>query len=850
MEDSGYLYFMSLLERNLEALQGWVALTAAQIRNARVAEGFERGVGSDGTPTYQRVVGDGEGRRVEWLGGTSMPRASAEPLTESLDVGSVNGIGLSLGTGYEWAARGGCLRRGRCMCMSRMWGWARMALEVCDLAEFFRAGKVILLVGALASASDELSGFVAGHLGFEPPTVLHPLATVSAERRNGLLSAGEAMVRRVVVERHAQVNALAGRVEEAVRGLTEAEIAFVGTPRYRLERPISGVIGATARVLFVDRHASVGVGAWLEAMVEHRPRKIVSDFFRAQIGCVPEQVVVETWVPPLVGAGFWERVPAASTMGAEDRVIVHGAWHAERLAERGIPKTQIEVRPLERRGLRSRSGEALERSRVALIGDLPSIEAEALGIELPTHLAVHAAVCEMIRDDYLTVHVGQAGDILRRALMRVGVPCEEGVAVDPAMREPMLRIVRDVLIPALPPRLLAEELMEQQVALRLIGDWPGVKIPVGDMVAVTRFEEIGEGRELWNDVAVVVHLSPTGMVAPLLLDAAAEGVAMVSARHPTDRNAGALAMTFTPDLHYAGAARSNCWVRSRRCCGRICGAANCRQNRRDSERSILSVGLIDAAEAAAAGCEIAQGFVEFFDGEFGPEGVGDVELGVADLPEEVVADAHFAGGADEEVGVGHAGGVEVFGEGLFGDLGGAEFAAFYFFGDAADGVGDLHARAVVDGEAEGHAGVAAGGFEGVFEFFEDLGGEAFAATDLDELDVVVDEESALRAHVLDVEVHEEADFFGGAVPVFRGEGVERELLDVEAGRFFDDGADGFGAGAVACEAWETAGAGPAAVAVHDDGDVARGRRLGGDAEDGGAGKLTRRWSWDLYNAKA
>jgi hypothetical protein len=154
----------------------------------------------------------------------------------------------------------------------------------------------------------------------------------------------------------------------------------------------------------------------------------------------------------------------------------------------------------------------------------------------------------------LTVHVGQAGDILRRALMRVGVPCEEGVAVDPAMREPMLRIVRDVLIPALPPRLLAEELMEQGVPLRLIGDWPGVKIPVGEAVVVTRFEEIGEGRELWNDVAVVVHLSPTGMVGPLVLDAAAEEVAIVSARHPTDRNAGALAMTFTPDLHYVAPA--------------------------------------------------------------------------------------------------------------------------------------------------------------------------------------------------------------------------------------------------------------------------------------------------------
>src|ERR1044072_4083721 len=39
-----------------------------------------------------------------------------------------------------------------------------------------------------------------------------------------------------------------------------------------------------------------------------------------------------------------------------------------------------------------------------------------------------------------------------------------------------------------------------------------------------------------------------------------------------------------------------------------------------------------------------------------PEDIANVKLGVADLPEEIIADAHLAGGADEQVGVGHAGG--------------------------------------------------------------------------------------------------------------------------------------------------------------------------------------------------
>ncbi len=117
---------------------------------------------------------------------------------------------------------------------------------------------------------------------------------------------------------------------------------------------------------------------------------------------------------------------------------------------------------------------------------------------------------------------------------------------------------------------------------------------------------------------------------------------------------------------------------------------------------------------------------------------------------------------------------------------GSDFSGLDFGGDFFDGVGDFGARAVVDGEAEGHAGVVVGGGEGVFEFLQDELGESFAAANLDEADVVVDEELALGAHVFDVEFHEELDFVGGAVPVFGGEGVEGELLQAEAGAFFND----------------------------------------------------------------
>ena len=54
--------------------------------------------------------------------------------------------------------------------------------------------------------------------------------------------------------------------------------------------------------------------------------------------------------------------------------------------------------------------------------------------------------------------------------------------------------------------------------------------------------------------------------------------------------------------------------------------------------------------------------------EVRPQRVGDPDLGVGDLPEQEVADAHLAAGADQQIGIGLAGGVEEAGEALLVDL--------------------------------------------------------------------------------------------------------------------------------------------------------------------------------------
>jgi hypothetical protein len=119
---------------------------------------------------------------------------------------------------------------------------------------------------------------------------------------------------------------------------------------------------------------------------------------------------------------------------------------------------------------------------------------------------------------------------------------------DPALKEPMLRIVREVMIPALPLLNLAEVLVREGLPLTLIGDWPGRQLPLADVrnMALENYTPAA-----WDEVAVLVHLSPEGTFSPMLWDAVAAHVALAAPVHATDRSAGALATILTAETDFA-----------------------------------------------------------------------------------------------------------------------------------------------------------------------------------------------------------------------------------------------------------------------------------------------------------
>ena len=86
--------------------------------------------------------------------------------------------------------------------------------------------------------------------------------------------------------------------------------------------------------------------------------------------------------------------------------------------------------------------------------------------------------------------------------------------------------------------------------------------------------------------------------------------------------------------------------------------------------------------------------------------------------------------------------------------------------------------------------------------------------------------------------HQRADFGGRTLPVLDRERVERQHFEPEPRRGLDDVAHRVDAGAMPLDARQVPLPGPAAVAVHDDGDVARqaiGMNLPGELRFGAAG---------------
>src|SRR6185437_4162317 len=133
----------------------------------------------------------------------------------------------------------------------------------------------------------------------------------------------------------------------------------------------------------------------------------------------------------------------------------------------------------------------------------------------------------------------------------------------------------------------------------------------------------------------------------------------------------------------------------------------------DMIRSLSVLGFGSArsngsAVATFAAVIVAQRLLEIGLAEVGPQRLREDELGIGGLPQQEIADALLAAGADDEVGIGHVGGQQVAGEQALIDGFGREPARLHRLGDRARGAGDLGATAIGERDGEAQAAIVAG----------------------------------------------------------------------------------------------------------------------------------------------
>src|SRR5208337_770587 len=94
------------------------------------------------------------------------------------------------------------------------------------------------------------------------------------------------------------------------------------------------------------------------------------------------------------------------------------------------------------------------------------------------------------------------------------------------------------------------------------------------------------------------------------------------------------------------------------------------------------------------------------------------------------------------------------------------------------------------------------------------------APDIFQTDIVLVEGLDFRLEIAAQKAHQEINCrLRTLLPVFFGEGVERQRRNSNAGRGFDRRTHRGDTGAMSGNAWHVPSPGPAPVSVHDDGDM-------------------------------
>ncbi len=139
--------------------------------------------------------------------------------------------------------------------------------------------------------------------------------------------------------------------------------------------------------------------------------------------------------------------------------------------------------------------------------------------------------------------------------------------------------------------------------------------------------------------------------------------------------------------------------------------------------------------------------------------------------------------------------------------------------DGVKGVHQFRAPAVIQSHGQHHAGVPRRQRHAFGDVSLHLLRQLVGAADNLQADIIAVNDGQFLAQILPQQPHQEIDFGLGPAPVFHRKRVKRQRGNIQTRAGFDDGPRGFHSGAVPGDAWQMPALRPAAVAIHDDGDM-------------------------------
>ncbi len=201
-----------------------------------------------------------------------------------------------------------------------------------------------------------------------------------------------------------------------------------------------------------------------------------------------------------------------------------------------------------------------------------------------------------------------------------------------------------------------------------------------------------------------------------------------------------------------------------------------------------------------------------------PERVGKIKLRVGQLPEQKIADALLATGADEQVGFGRIGHGQMRRQ-----VGFAVMADFFRMGQRqlVDGLQDIPAATVVGGDGQGQPGIVGGQRLAFANQRQQARFECHQIANHPQPHAIGMEPTDLALQRTDEQVHQKGHFLHRPAPVFRRKGEQGQVADVARNAGLDQRTHRLDATLVAGDTRQEAFLGPASVAIHDDRQMAR-----------------------------